>query len=117
MILTIKKNKDFARIFAHGKRYSKQGITLIIDENKDRLVRFGFCLSKKLGSAVRRNKIKRQLKAIVFQLLPAIKLNLDIIVLAVQVPEDITFNELKQNLICLCRKAKILKQDFENLGK
>lgn len=61
----IKKNQDFSRIIKKNKSYkTKQYIIYIERVNQDKY-HFGISISKKIGNAVTRNKIKRQIKNII----------------------------------------------------
>ena len=69
-IATLKHRSEFLRL-RHGARFAAQGFVL---EGKPREkgdsaaaepARFGFTVSKKVGGAVERNRIKRRLKAAV----------------------------------------------------
>jgi ribonuclease P protein component len=60
----IKKNKEYSEIIRSGKKIAnKYLIIYCVKEELDNYY-FGFSVSKKLGIAVLRNKIKRQLKNI-----------------------------------------------------
>lgn len=66
----IKKRKEFGYIHKHGDTSFGKNIIVLYTYNKFKKVRVGFSVSKKVGKAYVRNKIKRQLRAIV-------RLNLD----------------------------------------
>ncbi len=60
----IKEKRDFDRIFRfNNQTKSKYAFLYTYDTNKEH--RFGICISKKLGNAVTRNKLKRQIKDII----------------------------------------------------
>ena len=70
-ILTIKKRQQF--ILSHKKSKSFKGQYLIFQKLKrndnSNLIFFGFTLTKKIGIAVKRNKIKRRKRSIIRYLL------------------------------------------------
>ena len=64
-INTIKKNSDFTKIINTGKYFSTSGIVLYYEKNNVENYFFGISVGKKLGNAVLRNKIRRQIKNII----------------------------------------------------
>lgn len=61
----LKKNLDFQRIIKKNKPYKYKEYILYVEKNNSDVYHFGFSVGKKIGKAVVRNKIKRQLKHIV----------------------------------------------------
>ena len=60
--LRLKKNGDFQKLFKRGKRVFSSNLTIIYSPCKERTV-MGIALSKKHGKAVKRNRIKRLIRA------------------------------------------------------
>ncbi len=68
-IARLKRRVDFLRLRA-GKRASTPAFLLQHLPNEGGQVRVGFTVTKKLGNAVTRNRIKRRLKAAVAEIMP-----------------------------------------------
>lgn len=60
--LRLKKNGDFQKLFKKGKRVFSSNLTIIYSPCKSNTV-MGIALSKKHGKAVKRNRIKRLIRA------------------------------------------------------
>ena len=61
----IKSNLIFDRIIKNNKSYKYKDYILYLERNNDSDYHFGLSVGKKVGNAVIRNKIKRQLKSII----------------------------------------------------
>lgn len=62
----LRSNKDFKRVYKRGKRTWNHMFTIYFFKHKDsKHSRVGITVTKKLGNAVQRNKIKRRLKEII----------------------------------------------------
>ena len=67
------KVRSAFRAIAKGRRISKPGFVLQAletDQETPRAPRFGFTVTKKVGNAVERNRIKRRLRAAAREILP-----------------------------------------------
>ena len=60
----LRKNKEFNYIYKKGERVSTEHFTLFVLKSKFENYKIGFSVSKKLGKANKRNKLKRRLKEI-----------------------------------------------------
>ena len=58
----LKKNVDFQRLFKKGKKVYSKYLTVIYTPHRESTV-MGIALSKKHGKAVKRNRIKRLIRA------------------------------------------------------
>ena len=61
----IKESKDFDYIFKLRKQISSKYAYLYKGQSNGKFYRFGICVSKKVGNAVIRNKVKRRVKDII----------------------------------------------------
>ena len=61
----IKEKKDFDSAFKKRKQFKSKYAYIYINENNLENYRFGICVSKKIGNAVHRNKLKRRIKDII----------------------------------------------------
>ena len=61
----LKKNKQFSFLYKKGKRSFTKHLILYSISSKYRDYRIGFSVSKKIGKANVRNKVKRRMKEIV----------------------------------------------------
>ena len=114
-------DQDFKRVFQQGHIYFSPGFNLKIlfrpkpraqsaaAEFLNRPARFGLVVSNKISlKATVRNRLKRQLRAIIQANLAKIKPNYDIIILAKPAATTFTGAELEQILMALLKQAGIL---------
>ena len=62
----LKKNSQFSYIFKKGQRKYSKFLTLFVIQSKYDNYLIGYSISKKVGKAHDRNKLKRRLKEIIF---------------------------------------------------
>lgn len=61
----VKKNDEFFRIISTKKSYKTASYIIYIDKQEQKYYHFGISVSKKIGNAVVRNRIKRQIKSMI----------------------------------------------------
>lgn len=86
-ITSIKKRQDFIRISKSQNKFITPNLILIVDKTNiaatDNSLRVGFTVSKKIGNAIKRNKVKRRLRAAAREIMPKIaKTSYDYIIIA-----------------------------------
>lgn len=64
----LRASADFDRVRQDGKAYRNRWMVLLVLPNDLPHSRFGFVVSKRMGKAVQRNRLKRRLREIVRQL-------------------------------------------------
>ncbi len=106
--LRIKKNADFQKLFNKGKKVFSPNITLLYFPASK--LSMGLAVSKKHGKAVKRNRIKRLLRAAFAETSDELQRNYSVI-LVPKVGGEYTFDAFKRSLrICFkkvneCAKA------------
>ena len=58
----IRKRKDYLNIYQNGVRVDSTNFVTILRQNRCGIKRLGLTVSKKVGNAVKRNRIKRLLR-------------------------------------------------------
>ena len=70
-LIQIKTRADFLKIQGSGRKWVSHGLIVQTKPNKNDIQRIGFTVSKKVDkSAVKRNRIKRRLRAVAAEILP-----------------------------------------------
>ena len=78
-LLSLAKNEDFKTLL-NGKKISNKYLTIFfksLSGKSNKYLNISFVAQKKLGNAVKRNKIKRRLRNIMNQILKISKINLN----------------------------------------
>jgi ribonuclease P protein component len=105
--LRLRKSRDFLLVARNGRAFNSRSIVLRIKPNEMGIIRFGFVVSRIIGGAVTRNKVKRRLKHIVQEV--QIKNNWDIVISARKNAKVVDFAKLKKETRELLAKAEVLE--------
>ena len=103
----IRKNEEFSSIIGNKKSVSDACFVLYFEDKKENYARIGVSVSKKLGNAVVRNKIKRQVKEMAKQLVDFDNYPKDLIIIVRKAYLDKDFIYNKNHLELLIKKAII----------
>lgn len=96
----VKEKKDFDRAFKKKNQSFCRYAYLYTYDNELDNFRFGICVSKKIGNAVTRNKIKRRVKDIIDK--SALQfLNKDYIIVLKKSVKDAEYLKLKEEILKL----------------
>lgn len=99
----VKEKKDFDKAFKLRNQEKSKYAYIYIKDNNINHYRFGICVSKKIGHAVLRNKIKRRVKDIIDKSELHFK-NKDYIIVLKKSVKDAQYLELKEDLISVLKK-------------
>ncbi|WP_449036320.1 ribonuclease P protein component [Peptostreptococcus stomatis] len=108
----IKKDSDFRKVYQRGKSLADRNLVIYTMKNKSDKSRIGISISKKVGKAHERNRIRRYIKE-------AYRLNIDdkvlggydLVFIARINAADKDYKELERSLKYICKKANIIKKD------
>ena len=103
----IRKNEEFQAIIAKKHSSANRCFIIYYDLNKQDNARVGISVSKKLGKAVQRNKIKRQLRMMISETIDFNTFNYDLIVIVRKNFLDHTYDINKNILEKLVKKVTI----------
>ncbi|KKI89754.1 ribonuclease P [Bacillus sp. SA1-12] len=108
----IKKNEDFQAVFKQGKSIANRQFVIYIMQNpEEKEFRIGLSVSKKIGNAVTRNRIKRLIRQVFLEEKHKIANGKEYIIIARKPAADMGYHEVKSSLNHLFRKAKIYQSN------
>jgi ribonuclease P protein component len=105
--LWLKGSKDFANVFRKGHMWANDLLILRAAPNSLDCNRYGFSVSKRLGKAVIRNKVRRRLREGIRTLSPVAG-GWDVVISARTVAAQADFWELKRAVASLLTRAGIM---------
>ena len=109
-ILALSKNEDFKNLLKK-KKVSNKYVTIffgVLSNKKISNLNISFVTKKKIGNAVKRNKIKRQLKNIINDAIKKISINFNYSYLVIAKPTmlDNEYTNIKEALFLSFNKIK-----------
>lgn len=79
MIYRLKRKSDFDKLYSKGKKVYSRSLTMLYFPSED--FKIGYSVSKKHGNAVKRNRIKRLLRASAREAFKDLKKNYRIVIM------------------------------------
>jgi ribonuclease P protein component len=90
---------DFRVVLRRGRRVAAGSVVVsIMPTSDDTDARFGFIVTKKVGNAVSRNKVRRRMRAIARELVDGGLTGMDVVVRAAPSASDIEWARLRSEL-------------------
>ncbi|GAA0106194.1 ribonuclease P protein component [Paraclostridium sordellii] len=104
----IRKDSDFRKVYKHGKSFANKYLVMYILDNKSDFNRVGFSVSKKVGKATVRNKIRRRIRES-FRLNcdEYIKNGYDLVFIARVASKYAEYEDIEKSVKTLIKKAKL----------
>lgn len=110
MVKTVKSYFDFKKAYNKRKSFGNKNLVLYIRKNNLPYSRLGLTVSKKVGNAVVRNKIKRRMKEIYRSEVDKIKDGYDLIFVVKKHVPDLDFWELRGSFLHILRISNMYKK-------
>lgn len=107
----IKKNAEFQKIFKRGISFAnRQFVVYCLAKEGQVAFRIGLSVSKKIGNAVTRNRIKRYIRQAFLEMKEEINPNMDYVIIARHQAASLDFHESKKNLLHVLKVAKMIQK-------
>lgn len=100
-----------------GRSYAHPLSVIVVTTGQEEHSRAGILVTKALGGAVQRNHTKRQLRAIITELLPEMNKNVDIIVIPREPASRASYQEIRSAVIGLLRRAGLIVANNNDPGR
>ncbi|MBP3634849.1 MAG: ribonuclease P protein component [Bacilli bacterium] len=100
----VKKNYDVNKIINKRNMVKNKYFYIYYDKNDLKTHRFAICVSTKIGNAVRRNKLKRQIKDIIDKSNLIFKYPVDYVIIVKKEINELNYEQIRANLIELISK-------------
>lgn len=108
---SLKKNHEFKRLYSKGKSAASLCVVVYCRRNGMAENRLGVTVSKKLGGAVSRNRVRRRLKEIYRTNEDKLSPGHDIIIVARMRSRFAGYREIESSVLTLFRKLKIMPDE------
>ncbi|MBQ8748848.1 MAG: ribonuclease P protein component [Clostridia bacterium] len=105
------KNRHFQYIYKKGSKVYGKDLYIVYATTKIKPCKVGVVVSNKVGKAVKRNKVKRRIRAIVNEILPKLKNDFNYIIVAKPEIIDLDFKKMKSEIYSVFKKGNLLNED------
>ncbi len=98
---------EFRELYREGRKYSVREFLLFVKAGDQGPTRCGFTVSKRMGSAVTRNRIKRYLKEVFRTQKGELKPDLKMAIVARPGSEQLNFTQCREKVVKLFQKGHV----------
>ncbi|MDG5789404.1 ribonuclease P protein component [Evansella sp. AB-P1] len=114
----LKKNEEFQEVFQKGKSVAnRQFVVYYLKKENQKNVRIGLSVSKKIGHAVMRNRIKRLIRESLRELMVNIMNDYDVVIIARKPTSQMELSQMKNSLSHVLHLSGVLQRDNRKHGK
>ena len=106
--LRLRRNEDFGEVYRNGRSWADRLLILRALPNRLDHNRYGFSISKRVGKAVIRNRVKRRLREITRA--SAVCDGWDIVFIARQPASEADYATLRASVQSLLRRGRLLQK-------
>lgn len=105
----LRKTADFKTAWAEGRSCADRLFVVKVRPNGQAATRFGFSVSKRVGNAVVRNRVKRLLRETARSI--PVEEGFDIVIVARNTAARSDFARFKRSINALLRRARVIEKD------
>ncbi|HET7657683.1 MAG TPA: ribonuclease P protein component [Bacillales bacterium] len=106
----LKKNNEFQFVFQTGaSKANRQFVVYYTDQPNNEHFRVGISVSKRVGNAVTRNRIKRHIRELIRLMESQISDGKDYVIIARKPTADMDYHEMKKSLVHVLKRAGVLR--------
>ncbi len=109
--VTIKKNRDFRRLYSAGKTAANSLLVVYCRRNKLAINRLGLTVGTRIGKAVKRNRVRRLIREAYRLREGDLRRGYDIVVVARTRAAEATYWQIDAALAALFRKVGLLEAE------
>lgn len=107
----LQKNEEFQQVFQLGSSAAnRQFVVYQLQKTEQQTVRIGLSVSKKLGNAVQRNRIKRLMKEVLRDTAEELKQDRDVVIIARKPVTSMELGEMEKSLRHVLNVAKLFQK-------
>ena len=112
---SLKKNRDFQKVYRHGTSYANRFLVMYILDNKSDKNRLGISVSKKVGNSVVRHRITRLIRESYRLNETSFQKGYDFVVIARVASKGRTYREIEKALLHLGNHHRVMgSEDNQN---
>lgn len=104
----LKRRREFLRVQASGRKAAMPGLVLQAAARDDDALGVGFTVSKRVGNAVTRNRVRRRLRAAAAEILPqGAATGCDYAIIGRAGSVDRPYDALRRDLVAALKRLKL----------
>lgn len=107
---------EFQRVRRSGKPFTHPLVVLLVLPVEQPVIKIGIAAGRSVGSAVKRNRAKRRIRAVLDGYIPLLQPGFNFIVIAREAVNWATYLELRAALREVLTRAQLLKESNEFSG-
>lgn len=108
-IVSLRRNREFRRVYAKGKYFSSSSLVTYALRNRLGTLRLGITTSKKIGNAVKRNRARRVIRVAYRMLKQKLSGSFDVVVVARSKATEAKSGDIFKELSYSMKKLGLIK--------